>query len=316
MALITPTKIPHANFKYYYAGTRTKYAEDFLTEKNYCRLMSYVNEKGAIQRHCKAGRPVFVDSGAFSAMTRGIQINVDDYIDWLNQYSANMEKFCCFDHIGLSEDEYEQCAKDTWENYLYMYERVNEPHKLVYCFHYGEPIEYLHKALEFGCKHVALGGVAKRKKPERIEFFESLKNEFDEHPDVEVHAFGVSDFNLLSNYSYIHGSDSSSWLFPNKYSETQFKCKSKVYWSSKNPDKPHHINNLSDEDYFKVEDELMELGFTVEDMYDEGDAVKNRDIWQICHWQERAFKVNGGVIVNSEGNVIQTVDKDWNDLDE
>ena len=117
MALITPTKIPHANFKLYYAGTRTKYAEDLLTEYGYHRLMSYVNEKGAIQKHCKAGRKVFVDSGAFSAMTRGIQINVDDYIDWLNQYSANMEKFCCFDHIGLSEDEYEQCAKDTWENY-------------------------------------------------------------------------------------------------------------------------------------------------------------------------------------------------------
>ena len=37
MALISPTKIAHANFKYYYAGTRTKYAEDFLTEKNFCR---------------------------------------------------------------------------------------------------------------------------------------------------------------------------------------------------------------------------------------------------------------------------------------
>ena len=293
MALITPTKIPHANFKLYYAGTRTKYAEDLLTEYGYHRLMSYVNEKGAIQKHCKAGRKVFVDSGAFSAMTRGIQINVDDYIDWLNQYSANMEKFCCFDHIGLSEDEYEQCAKDTWENYLYMYERLNEPHKLVYVYHYGEPIEYLHRALEFGCKYVALGGVAKRKRAERTEFFASLKNEFDEHPDVDVHAFGMTDVDLLTKYTFIHGADSTSWLWPCKFSETQHDCMSKAYWSDKNPDKPYHLNNLTDEKYFELEDEIAEYGFKIEDMYGDGDAVKNRDAWQILYWQNKFVPVRG-----------------------
>ena len=304
MALITPKYIPYANFNYYYAGTRTKYAEDALTEYGYCRLMSYVNEKGAIQRHCKAGRPVFVDSGAFSAMTRGIEINVDDYIEWLNEYSANMEKFCCFDRIGITEDEFEDCAKATWENYLYMYDKLKEPHKLVYCFHFGEPIEYLHKALEFGCKHIALGGVAKRKRGERKIFFESLKDEFSEHPDVSVHAFGVSDITLLKEYQYITGADSTSWLFPSKWSETQHTCKSKVYWSDKNPEKPHHINNLSDEDYFKVEDEIMEYGFTIEDMYGEGEPVKNRDMWQLLWWQQKFIAVRGGVIVDQEGNVV------------
>lgn len=304
MALITPKYIPYANFNYYYAGTRTKYAEDALTEYGYCRLMSYVNEKGAIQRHCKAGRPVFVDSGAFSAMTRGIEINVDDYIKWLNEYSANMEKFCCFDRIGITEEEFEECAKATWENYLYMYDKLKEPHKLVYCFHFGEPIEYLHKALEFGCKHIALGGVAKRKRGERKEFFESLKDEFNEHPDVSVHAFGVSDITLLKEYQYITGADSTSWLFPSKWSETQHTCKSKVYWSDKNPEKPHHINNLSDEDYFKVEDEIMEYGFTIEDMYGEGEPVKNRDMWQLLWWQQKFIAVRGGVIVDQEGNVV------------
>lgn len=293
MALITPKYIPHAKFNLYYAGTRTKYAEDLLTEYGYCRLMSYVNEKGAIQRHCKAGRPVFVDSGAFSAMTRGIEINVDDYIKWLNEYSANMEKFCCFDRIGITEDEFEDCAKATWENYLYMYDKLKEPHKLVYCFHFGEPIEYLHNALEFGCKHIALGGVAKRKRGERKEFFESLKDEFNEHPDVVVHAFGMTDVTLLQEYTYIHGADSTSWLWPCKFSETQHDCMSKAYWSDKNPEKPHHLNNLTDEKYFELEDEIAEYGFTIDDMYGDGDAVKNRDAWQILYWQNKFVPVRG-----------------------
>jgi hypothetical protein len=296
MALITPKYIPHAKFNLYYAGTRTKYAEDLLTEYGYCRLMSYVNEKGAIQRHCKAGRPVFVDSGAFSAMTRGIEINVDDYIKWLNEYSANMEKFCCFDRIGITEDEFEDCAKATWENYLYMYDKLKEPHKLVYCFHFGEPVEYLRNALKFGCKHIALGGIAKRKKGERQQFLDSVKDEFNEYPDVHVHAFGVSDFDLLAQYDFVHSSDSTSWLWPCKFSETQHDCMSKAYWSDKNPEKPHHINNLTDEKYFELEDELAGYGFGIEDMYGEGDAVKNRDAYQIIHWQKKAMKVRGGYI--------------------
>jgi hypothetical protein len=236
---------------------------------------------------------VFVDSGAFSAMTRGIEINVDDYIKWLNEYSANMEKFCCFDRIGITEDEFEDCAKATWENYLYMYDKLKEPHKLVYVYHYGEPIEYLHNALEFGCKHIALGGVAKRKRGERQVFFESLKNEFNEHPDVVVHAFGMTDVTLLQEYTYIHGADSTSWLWPCKFSETQHDCMSKAYWSDKNPEKPHHINNLTDEKYFELEDELARYGFGIEDMYGEGDAVKNRDAYQIIYWQEKFVPVRG-----------------------
>ena len=310
MTLVTPTRIPQAKFKLYYAGTRTKYAEDLLTEYGYCRLMSYVNEKGAIQRHCKAGRPVFVDSGAFSAMTRGIEISVDDYIAWLNEYSENMEKFCCWDTIPVGDMDPVETAKATWENYLYMYERVNEPHKLVYCFHYGEPVEYLHKALEFGCKYVALGGVAKRKKAERQKFFESLKDEFNEYPDVDVHAFGMTDVNLLTEYTFIHGADSTSWLWSCKFSETQHNCMSKAYWSDKNPEKPHHLNNLTDEKYFALEDEIAQYGFTVEDMYGEGDAVKNRDAWQIIFWESKFVPVRGGHYIDHEGNIVEVVSKE------
>ena len=186
-----------------------------------------------------------------------------------------------------------------------MYERLNAPHKLVYVYHYGEPIEYLHRALEFGCKYVALGGVAKRKRAERTEFFESLKNEFDEHPDVDVHAFGMTDVDLLTKYTYIHGADSTSWLWPCKFSETQHDCMSKAYWSDKTPEKPHHLNNLTDEKYFQLEDEIAEYGFKIEDMYGDGDAVKNRDAWQILYWGNKFVPVRGGYYTDIEGNIIE-----------
>lgn len=293
MTLVNPTKIPHSNFNLYYAGTRTNYAEDFITDNGYCRLLSYVNERRLIEKHCEKGRPVFVDSGAFSAATRGIKINVDDYIEWLNKWHENMVQYCCWDVIPVGDIDPVDAAQQTWDNYLYMYERLVDKEKLVYCYHYGEPVEYLHQALEFGCTRIALGGMAKRKKAERKEFLQSIQHEFKDYPNVQVHAFGMTDVDLLKQFRFIHSADSTSWLWPAKFSEIQAKSINKVYFSFKN-EKANRIDKISDEKYYALEDELAEYGFKVEDMVGEGDPVKNRDIWQIMFWQERFFTVAGG----------------------
>lgn len=293
MTLVNPTKIPHSNFNLYYAGTRTNYAEDFITNNGYCRLLSYVNERRLIEKHCEKGRPVFVDSGAFSAATRGIKINVDDYIEWLNKWHENMVQYCCWDVIPVGDIDPVDAAQQTWDNYLYMYERLVDKEKLVYCYHYGEPVEYLHQALEFGCTRIALGGMAKRKKAERKEFLQSIQHEFKDHPNVRVHAFGMTDVDLLQQFRFIHSADSTSWLWPAKFSEIQAKSISKVYFSFKN-EKTNRIDKISDEKYYALEDELAEYGFKVEDMVGEGDPIKNRDVWQIMFWQERFFTVAGG----------------------
>lgn len=293
MTLVNPTKIPHSNFNLYYAGTRTNYAEDFITDNGYCRLLSYVNERRLIEKHCEKGRPVFVDSGAFSAATRGIKINVDDYIAWLNKWHENMVQYCCWDVIPVGDIDPADTAQQTWDNYLYMYERLVDKEKLVYCYHYGEPVEYLHQALEFGCTRIALGGMAKRKKAERKEFLQSIQHEFKDYPNVQVHAFGMTDVDLLKQFRFIHSADSTSWLWPAKFSEIQAKSISKVYFSFKN-EKANRIDKISDEKYYALEDELAEYGFKVEDMVGEGDPIKNRDVWQIMFWQERFFTVAGG----------------------
>lgn len=293
MTLVNPTKIPHSNFNLYYAGTRTNYAEDFITNNGYCRLLSYVNERRLIEKHCEKGRPVFVDSGAFSAATRGIEIDVDDYIEWLNKWHENMVQYCCWDVIPVGDINPVDAAQQTWDNYLYMYERLVDKEKLVYCYHYGEPVEYLHQALEFGCTRIALGGMAKRKKAERKEFLQSIQHEFKDHPNVRVHAFGMTDVDLLQQFRFIHSADSTSWLWPAKFSEIQAKSISKVYFSFKN-EKTNRIDKISDEKYYALEDELAEYGFKVEDMVGEGDPIKNRDVWQIMFWQERFFTVAGG----------------------
>ena len=40
-------------------------------------------------------------------------------------------------------------AKSSWENYIYMRERIKIPDKLLYTFHYGEETEYLENAIRY-----------------------------------------------------------------------------------------------------------------------------------------------------------------------
>ena len=301
-----PTKTPYANFKLYYAAIRTRYVEDYMAECNYYRLLSYVNERSEIEKQCKNGRQrLFVDSGAFSAATRGIQISVDDYIDWLNKWSTGMEKFCSWDVIPVGDINPKDSAKQSWENYLYMYERVNEPEKLVYVYHNGEPIEYLHKAIEFGCKKIALGGIAKATTPVRKAFFESVKETLEAHPEIDVHAFGMTSIDLLKEYTFINSGDSTTWLWALKFSEAQFDTIPKVYFSDVNTTKKNHVNNITDEQFFGIEDELREFGYEVEDLYGNGDGNRNREVWQVLYWQQKFFAVNGGYYIDENGDVVE-----------
>lgn len=300
-----PNKTPYANFKLYYAAIRTRYVEDYMAECNYYRLLSYVNERSEIEKQCKNGRPLFVDSGAFSAYTRGIEIDVDDYIDWLNKWSQPMEKFCCWDTIPVGDIDPKDSAKATWENYLYMYDRLNEPHKLVYCYHNGEPIEYLENAIKYGCKLIALGGIAKATTPVRRAFFDSVKDILEAHPEIDVHAFGMTSIDLLKEYKFINSGDSTTWLWALKFSEAQFDSIPKVYFSDVNITKKNHVNNITDEQYFGIEDELREFGYEVEDLYGNGDGNRNREVWQVLYWQQKFFAVNGGYYIDENGDVVE-----------
>lgn len=248
--------------------------------------MSWVNEPKTIEKRCKAGYKTFVDSGAFSAYSRGIEINVDDYIDWINTWHENLERYCCFDTIPTNDISPDVSAVKTWENYTYMRDRLIEPHKLVYCFHYGEDTKYLIRALESGIDFVALGGVARKGRKQRYEFFTELIPIFEQYPNVHVHAFGMTAIDLLNDFTYIDSSDSSSWLYPPKFLRIDTDSFGTLFFGT---DKTKPINakesvdNLTPVELKILEEELATRGFTIEDMYHN----KQRSDWCILYWIDK-----------------------------
>lgn len=282
-------KARKAKYDFYLAGCAIASVEKTIRENEFCRLLSWVSERRVIEKRCKLGYPTFVDSGAFSAYSRGIDIDVDEYIAWLNEWHPNLERYCCFDTIPTNDITPDISAPKTWENYLYMRDRLVDPSKLVYCFHYGEDISYLIQALESGIDYVALGGVARKGRKQRYEFFTKLIPIFEMYPNVHVHAFGMTALDVLNDFPYIDSSDSSSWLYPPKFLRIDTDNFGTVFFGT---DKTKEINakesvdNLSPLEMRILEQELDARGFTVDDMYQN----KHRSDWNILYWVDRMSK--------------------------
>lgn len=100
-------------------------------------------------------RSLFIDSGAFSVHTGKAHITADEYIDYINSIDDKIEVFAQLDTIPgkfqqpKSPQDYEESAKKSWENYLYMRERVKSPTKLMPVFHFGESFDVLRKMLDW-----------------------------------------------------------------------------------------------------------------------------------------------------------------------
>ena len=291
MQLSKVSKAYKDKYDFYFAGCAIASVEKTIRANDFCRLLSWVSERKVIEKRCTLGYKTFVDSGAFSAYSRGIDIDIDEYIDWINTWHPNLERYCCWDTIPTDDITPDVSAPKTWENYLYMKSKLTDPHKLVYCFHYGEDVSYLIQALESGIDYVALGGVARKGKKQRYEFFSSLIPIFEEYPHVHVHAFGMTAIDVLNNFPSINSSDSSSWLYPPKFLRIHSTNFDTVFFGqdmSKEANRKETIQNLSPQEQLILEQELNTRGFTIDDMYHN----KHRSDWQILFW---AKKMKNGV---------------------
>ncbi len=163
---------------------------------------------------------IMIDSGAFTASNKNIEINVDTYIKWINKWDKYITLFGQIDVIPpkkASSEQLEECCKKTWDNYLYMKEKIRSPEKLLYTFHYGEDYKWLEQALEYRdskneqIKYMALGGLVGRSQKQRVKFlnkcFEIINN--SSNPNIKIHAFGVCSEKLWSKYKF-ESADSST----------------------------------------------------------------------------------------------------------
>lgn len=147
---------------------------------------------------------LFLDSGAFSAFTQGIEINIQDYIAFIKEHKQYLEVYANLDVIGDAEG--------TLKNQRIMEKAGLKP---LPCFHAGEDFKYLKYYVD-NYPYIAIGGVAQlRDKKQLISFMDKCFSEYicgqDGIPKVKVHGFAVTSLDLMLRYPW-YSVDSTSWV--------------------------------------------------------------------------------------------------------
>lgn len=223
--------------------------------ENYLESYHYVNKPSFVERMRRDGVRIFLDSGAFSAYTKGIQVDLPAYVRYIAENKDIVEEASVLDAIGD--------FRGTFENQKRMETLGASP---LPCFHYGEPEEVLDWYAEL-YPYITIGGMVPISTPQLKVWLDRIWEEHLTHPDgtpkVRVHGFGLTSLPLMMRYPW-YSVDSSTWvqwaangmiLMPgigqvnvSEYSSSRKKAK-------------QHIDTLSDTEREFLEFKIRERGF-------------------------------------------------------
>jgi len=247
-------------FDLYFAGSQWLGLDDWIIANKGCRLQSQLLDRSRIKYLLDndfQGK-LFIDSGAYTAYTRNAVLDVDEYINYVNGIDEHLTIFAQVDKIPGQHgkpktiQEITEAPQLSWENYLYMRDRVNSPDKLLPIFHRRENWQYLEQMLEttFDGKHIPYIGIAattdsttQEKEKWFHKVFEIIRK--SSNPNVKTHAFGMTSLKLLESFPFT-SADSTSWIMTgaNGSIMTPFGV---VYVSDNKTNLPNHIKHLNPE---------------------------------------------------------------------
>jgi hypothetical protein len=155
--------------------------------------------------------PLFADSGAYSAKTQGIDIDVGEYGEWLLRWQDLFDVYANLDVIGDAS----RSAAQSMKNQRILENMGLDPLPV---FHAGEPWEAL-DVLVAGYPYIALGGLVGRGPkaimPWLVRCFQRCAS-----TGAAVHGFGLTNMTLSRTLPF-YSLDSTTWNNGQRYGEIQ-----------------------------------------------------------------------------------------------
>jgi hypothetical protein len=151
---------------------------------------------------------IFLDSGAFSAWTKQVKIDLQTYIDFIQENKHLIETYCNLDDI--------ESAENTWKNQREMERQGLSPMPV---YHVGEDERFLKMCMEY--PYFGVGGMALQSEVNRVYWFDFVFDKVcpksnDFFPTHKIHGFGLTSPKLVLMYPWYSG-DSTSWVLYGKY---------------------------------------------------------------------------------------------------
>jgi len=275
-----------------------------------------------LKEHPESKCKLVVDSGAYSAWSKGKEFDMDEYIEFLNTNDVIEQSFWCAEAdvipgkfgVDPTPEEVEAAPAKSWANYLYMIEKVKIPKKIVPIFHQGEDFKYLHQMLNYTFAdgdHIPYIGISPRNDihvNEKIKWYKEVWRiiKSSANPNVLTHNFGMTTISLMEQFPSC-SSDSTTWLrsanFGNIILVVDGKLKTIIVTDRKLLD-TKHIYNQPIAIREAVEDMCHRIGhgLTLKDLVEDDEVGKRRRIFNLYSLNEWRinFKYTGNDIFKTD----------------
>ncbi len=319
----------------YMAGSTFEGLNDWMREHGYDKLFSQINDRQEISdwvEFKKANHTpskLFVDSGAFSVHTQEANVqrqidkakkegkdlskiklkklpyttadgklDVDAYIDYINEIEPYITVFVQVDHIpGVwgrprTTQELLEAPEKSWQNYLYMRPRVNNPDKLLPVFHQGEDFKWLRNMLEYKDektgKQIPYICISSNKDLS-INIQEKWLHEVfniitrSSNPNVKTHALGLTSLRVLKKFP-ITSADSTSWL-RTATTGSIFTDFGTICISKETVHRKENYIHRSSIEQDKIKQFVSDRGYSIEDLIED---YRKREMWNVEYLQNWA----------------------------
>lgn len=145
---------------------------------------------------------LLVDSGAFTAATKGTSINLGEYCDWLLGNHRHIKHAAVLDVIGD--------WRATAENHERMLARLGNTVHVLPAWHLGSPLPELHRLCrEHG--YIAIGGCVPYAAQPKVLMANLVKvHQVAREHGTKLHGLGITGSQSLLRLPW-HTADSSSW---------------------------------------------------------------------------------------------------------
>jgi len=183
---------------------------------------------------------IFADSGGYSAMTQGAQIDVLEYGKWVNKWGHLLTAYSNLDEIGN--------AIKTLENQNILEQMGLSPLPV---FHVGEDWQYL-KYYVNKYQYIALGGMVPYLAHSHKKIMAWLIQCFKiANGNSRYHGFGVTHWQVIKNLPW-KSCDSTTWMAGHRYGAQFIFAKGRLFQA--------RANTLR-----KYVTDLNSLGFTLKE---------------------------------------------------
>lgn len=293
-------------FNLYFAGAEN--LEIPLTKEDDCgKLFTFAVKPKTLNKFISGNEcKMFIDSGAFSMYHSGVNIDMDEYIEYINNTPSPTiwAELDSIPYPELNTRSVQISSEESWERYVYMMDRVKDEYrdKVIPIYHFGEPYEALERMLNTElhgrlAPYIGVGGRHGVNRAAHDKYYGQLFKivKASKNPNVKIHAFGMTVLDLLEKYPF-YSADSTTWLMLGANGNVQTKTCGIISVSSVKKFNKDSAWQLSKDLQAKLIEEIESKGFTLEEL---SENYRSRHKFNALYFKEWAdnykFKGDNGI---------------------